>query len=130
MATKRDITDIIAGDDYGVDRIIHNVPAGETVVKAWLTIKERVTDDDADALVQLEITDTGTVDGLITDTGTDQLTERTAALTFELSADETLQLVPRTPYPYDIQVLLSNGKVATSDIGNIITKQGVTQVTS
>jgi hypothetical protein len=130
MATKRDITDVIAGDDFGIDRVVSRVPAGVNVTKAWLTIKERVDDADADALLQITIAALGTNAGQITNVGYDTPQGRKADLTFELSKTDTLKLTPKKPYPYDIQLLFDNGKIGTSDIGAIIAKQGVTQATS
>ncbi|KKM65979.1 hypothetical protein LCGC14_1485870, partial [marine sediment metagenome] len=44
-----EIKDFVAGDDLQITRTITNVPSGAVLTKAWLTIKFRQDDADADA---------------------------------------------------------------------------------
>ena len=121
------ITNFVAGDDLTVTRTITGVPAGDTLAKAWLTVKRRQRDLDAAAIFQKEITPVdvpGT--GEITDTGGDG----TGAVRFDLADEDTLLLEPLRGYYYDIQVLTANGFIYTPETGRMTALRGYTDADS
>ncbi len=107
---------LVAGDSYTLTRSVTGVPAGKTLAKAWLTVKYAADAiaPDADAkVVQLAIAGTLGADGQITDTGADTV----AALSFILTATNSLLLV--AALEYDFQVKASDGKIYTIESGTL-----------
>jgi len=119
-----EIKDFVAGDDLQITRTITNVPSGAVLTKAWLTIKFRQDDADADAIIQKAIT-TSNVPGTgqITDDGAG---DQSAAVRFDLTDTDTAKLHRGIKYWYDIQVLTDGGAVYTPEIGIITARQGIT----
>lgn len=121
------------GDDYDIDIPLARVPAGQRLVKAWLTIKTNPSDDDAHALIQKVITTTADADGnqIVDDGGA---TRRNgygrAELHWTLLASETLLLPAGPDLPFDVQVRSSAGKNATIDKGVFRADQAITQAVS
>lgn len=115
------IIDIYEGQDYEINRTITDVPAGDTLAKAWLTLKTSI--DDADpGLVQKEITSVNVAGtGQITDTGADT----TGAVRFDLVPADTALPTPGTAVPYDIKVRTTAGKVYPVEKGVFTTVQRV-----
>lgn len=107
------------GDDYDVIRTVTVIPSGDSIAKAWLTVKQNDTDLDASALVLLAITTASTAEGQITDSGAGDLS---GAITFRLAPAHT-RLIGTTLRKYDIQVKSTNGKVYTVETGNIVAEQ-------
>lgn len=123
-AINSSITGFCAGNDVDVNRIVPSVPATQTIAKAWLTIKAKVSDADAAALLQKVILPGAVVgQGQITDVGA----SGTAVLFFQLQDTETLALPADTPVPYDIKVLTSAGKLYTTEKGLYLSTAQVTQ---
>lgn len=119
------IAGYVAGDDLTVSRDVLNIPAGRTLAKAWLTVKNLDTDADP-GLVQKTITSVAGADGQITDTGADG----TGALLFKLSATDTgTTLVAGKTYVFDIQAKFDDNTIATLEKGTISFVQGVTATT-
>ncbi len=111
------ITDLVVEDDYDLETSILGVPSGAVLEEAWLTIKEDVSDDDADAILQKVITSISVSDvGQITDTGA----SGTGNVVFQLTAAETDTLVPGQIYYYDIQVKTDTNKHSTREKGILI----------
>jgi hypothetical protein len=125
MPTFNDkITNFVAGDDLEITRTISGVPAGSALTRAWLTIKGRPTDADADAVLQKVITVAdvpGT--GQITDDGG---TTGVAAVRFDLTAADTDRLTPVQIYYFDLQVETDAGKIYTPDMGTIVARGQIT----
>ncbi len=121
------ISGFAVGDDLEVYRTITNVPTGETVEVAWLTVKENLTDTDDVAFFKKEI---GLVldnsQGIVQDPGS----SGTAILRFFLTAEDTAELgnpIRETKaYFYDIQVRIINGRIYTPETGKITGKSQVT----
>lgn len=111
------------GDDIEVRRTITRIPTGQTVSKAWLTIKTDIAHTDAEAVVQKEI-DTNSVAGVgqIENTGG----AGTAVLRFELTKTDTKLLAPGKSYYHDVQLLTSAGKISTPFRGKTAAKSQVT----
>lgn len=121
------ISGFAVGDDVEVYRTVSNIPAGETVAKAWFTAKAALADLDAAALVQKIITPSMDIaQGIISDTGG----SGTAILRFFLTPSDTAQLGNPVRgvagFPYDIQLKTSGGRIFTAEIGVITATAQVT----
>lgn len=118
---------VVAGDDLDVTRTVLNVPATQTLTKAWLTFKTNVTDLDNVALLQKVITPSAVAgQGQITDTGA----SGTGTLLFQLSGANTLALPVSKNTPYDVKVLTSAGKIYTVEHGKYMAAPRITIATS
>jgi hypothetical protein len=127
MAIKNaKIRDQTAGDAFSVRRAVPDLPAGRTLAKAWLTIKQNQTDLDAAAKLQLTITTTPTSQGQIVDASG----VAANALTFTVTAVQSAQVGAARRFFYDIQVKLDNGEIATPELGTLQLDQGVTDATT
>jgi hypothetical protein len=117
------IKDFCVGDDFDLRCRVSKIPAGQTVTKAWLTIKIDENDLDAAAVIQKEIT-TANVAGVgqIEDAGA----TGTAVLRFDLTRTDTLLLTPDSPYFHDVQIKSGN-KISTPFKGMTIAKQQITR---
>ena len=125
MPDFRDRIDVFCvGDDLDVRRTVRKIPAGQTVVEAWLTIKEDEEDSDAEAVLQKHITGTDVpgTGAIEADGSTDQI----AVLRFDLTAADTLLLEADAPYFHDVQIKTSAGKLNTPFKGMTIAKQQIT----
>jgi len=112
------------GDDVSILRTVTGLLSGQSLVKAWLTIKSRFTDTDSEALLQLEITTVDSAAGQITEDGTGDVE---GELLFRIAgATDYENLVALKNYPYDIQVLLDDGVIATLEVGRIRWERQVT----
>jgi hypothetical protein len=98
------IDDFAVGDDFDITRTITGIPDGQTIQKAWLMIKERSEDDDADAIITKTITAGTTTPGTITDTGADG----TGEIRFHILTADSILLTPRRSYRLGIKVEMSN----------------------
>lgn len=106
----------VKGDDLDVIRTVTNIPAGQTVTQAWLTVKAAgggadpgIFQKDIDSIedaAQGHITDNGSGDG-------------TAVLKFYLTGTNTKLLTPGQSYDYDIQIKTSANKHYTPEIGKL-----------
>jgi hypothetical protein len=123
---RQKIKDFVCGDSLIVQRTIRRIPSGLTLTKSWLTVKDVVTDLDADAIFQKTITATLSSAGQITDTGSDGV----GTVRFTLSHAETILLTPGVSYFFDIQVVLSDGGLFTVSKGTIKGLQEITIATS
>lgn len=117
------IDDIVAGNDYTLTRTITAVPAGAVLAKAWLTVKRRRSDADADAIAALEITSTVSASGQITDTGADT----SGAVVFYLSDTQTGAMLSGRWYAFDLKVLTDGGALYTPESGRMRARGAVTR---
>lgn len=115
-----------AGDDWTIRRRVVNIPTGQTLTKAWLTVKMSLDEEDSAAIIQ-KVVDTSEVDGVgcIEDNGAGG----TGVVRFDLTKDDTVKLRPWQTYYYDMQVKTSQNKYDTPDDGTIIAKPQVTRAT-
>ena len=118
------IRNVVAGDDFGVERTVSDLVAGTSCTKAWMTVKTVATDADVNAKFQKVITTTN-VNGVgqIEDNGA---TTTEVSLRFDCTRSDTILLTPGVAYFYDIQILLSTGEIYTPETGTFTTIQGVT----
>jgi hypothetical protein len=102
-----EIDDFTVGDDLDIVRTVSAIPDGQTIVRAWFTVK--VFEASPTALFQKEITTSLSDDGIISDN----------ELTFTLTPDDTALLSGDNRQWYDIQVETSAGKFYTPERGTI-----------
>lgn len=120
------ISSVVAGDDLDIIETVLQIPAGQTLVMAWLTFKADPSVADP-GLLQKVITLLATVgQGQITDDGADG----TGMLLFQLSGTNTLALPVGKKTPYEIKVKTSAGKIYTAEQGNYFANRRLTQATS
>lgn len=115
-----EIENFVVGDDLDIVRSISNIPTGQTVTEAVLTIK--VFESGATALIEKTITAVLSDDGLISDTGASGIAE----VTFTLTDTDTALLSPGNWHYFDIQVTTSAGKIYTPEKGKIKGEIGIT----
>ena len=109
-----EIKNFVSGDDLDVIRTIGNLPVGQTIAKAWFTVKTKKLD--TTPLFQKIITTVNVLgQGHITDIGGDEI----GAVRFELTAADTKLLVNKKVFFFDIQIRTSAGKVFTPELGRI-----------
>lgn len=120
------IDGFVVGDDLEVRRAVTDIPTGQTLTKAWLTIKTSLSQLDSE-ITQKVITTTdvpGT--GAILDDGTG---DAAGVLRFDLSPADTVKYAKqriRQVFYFDIQVQTSGGKLYTPFKGTV---DGEPQVT-
>lgn len=116
---------IVRGDKFPIRRYLTGIPTGQTVTRAWLTVKLNKTDLDAAAIFQKEIVVGTVVDvGEIEDAGGTGV----ATLRFDLTAVNTRAMTAGERYYYDMQVLLSGGNVRTfetGEVGSVLAEIGI-----
>lgn len=122
------ITGITVGDSFQVIRVIASgIPAGETIVKAWFTIKASVRDLDVAAKLQKIITESTLAGvGMITE----NVAGSSAILRFDVNPVDWAALRAGKTYRYDIQVKTSGGGIYTPESGTFLATPEVTQATT
>jgi hypothetical protein len=113
----------VYGDDVDVIRTVTGMDSGQSIDKAWLTIKQRFTQEDSAALLQHEITQVLTPAGQVTDPGSGSVG---GELLFRIVDTDYDDLLPLKAYLYDIQVLLSDGVINTLEVGTVMWEKQVT----
>ena len=128
------LKDLFKQNRFSVTVRFHDIPAAETLTKAWLTIKASPQDADPGVL-QKAITNVLSAGiGQITDVGTvdpnDEDGDKIAVARFDFVNADTAALQTGRPYLIDFQALLSGGGPITGDVGTIVFSERVTQATS
>lgn len=122
------IEDFVVGDDLKIVRTVTTIPAGDSLAKAWLTVKRRESQTDAEATFQKVITGSYAAgQGHITDSGAG---DTIGGLFFELLAADTVLLTGDVSYYFDVQVKTANGAIYTPEKGTLTGRKQVTQATS
>lgn len=119
MATtlrRSDGKNFVAGDDVDVNVTVQGVPSGVSIVKAWITFKERRADT---SFVLQEILTSGF-------TGATEV-----SFTFLLTHESTVLFSAARKYFFDVQVKTNDGKLGTpiSD-GEVVFEQQTTVETA
>lgn len=120
------IEGFVVGDDLQVRRTIGNIPATQTVIKAWFTIKSQVSDLDPGIMQKVITQSDNPGTGRIEDAGA----SGTAIVRFDLTPADTLLLTPKTKYWFDIQLRTSLPGTYTSNFGYIRSSAQVTDAVS
>lgn len=113
------IADIYTGDDYAYDLIVSDIPAGQTVISGWLTIKEFATDDDSESIISKNIGTGLTAAGQITVSGV------YTRMYFIVPRAETRLLNHLGEYEYSIKALTSANFAKTVAQGTLVATLGV-----
>lgn len=92
------------GSSLSYDATVTSVPAGTTLAKAILMVKESFSDADEDALITKTIYPGATLSGQITDTGADG----TGQLVFVIDNDDVDALDTGRLYISGVKVILDN----------------------
>lgn len=116
-----------AGDDLivrrTIDRAASDFIAGETVTRAWMTVKSSRSDLDADALVQKDVTTSDVAGtGQVENDGTGDVDP---VVRFDLVGSDTEGLTRPSKY-YDIQLKTSENRIVTVEVGTILAETQVT----
>ena len=127
MAIYRNIDDFTAGNTYAIIR--NTTPASngfDLPSDAWFTVKNNLTDNDSMAVLQVHITTSGTVNGLITINP-----DNSSVLTFISLVTNSYNMQPLGTFFYDIKIkMLPSGYVYTLETGKLFTTEGVTTLPS
>ncbi len=125
---RETINDFVRGDSVQIPRTVTITDIlPNTLDKAWMTIKRRVSDSDAAAMLQKTITPVVSTDGHIDEVGS---MSAAGHLYFLLTADDTNAMDPWRIYHYDIKVLSSGGHANTVEMGTITAAAAITQASS
>ena len=120
------INRFVIGDHLTVQRDV-TVPSGVTIALAWLTVKRKYSDVDANAIIQKRITTAEVVaSGYISNPGSNGA----GTVKFYLLPDDTDNLTAYSHYFYDIQVKYSDDKISTEELGVITAYPQVTITTT
>lgn len=113
------------GDDVDVRRIVTDLPTGQTVTNAWLTIKEKLEQMDTEAIISKAIT-TANQSGIghIEDDGAGDLS---ATLRFDLREIDTKLLKPLRAYHHEVKIRTNANKVSRPFVGLTIAEDRVTR---
>lgn len=122
-ALNQKITNKVRGDDIPVIRRYVDLPAGDPILKARLTVKSTDTEAADPGIFQILITTVQSASGIIEDATTPEI-----VLQFIISKVQSLLLAAGTNYYYDIQVDTTGGYTYTCEKGTIKLEKQVTIV--
>ena len=111
----------VRGDDIPIIRRYVDLPEGDPVIKARLTVKTNTSTADP-GIFQLTIDTTEQPSGVIEDGTTPEV-----LLTFVISKVNSLLMSATITYLYDIQVDTQGGRTYTCEKGTIKLEEQVTQ---
>lgn len=123
MAVYRYIDDFTVGDTYKLNRTIPNVPNGQLVTDAYLTVKASTTDNDASAMFALHITTDETTHGMVAN-----YDDESATLSFIVLPADSAMMYGSETYLYDIHITLDSGEKYGLESGKLFTAPIVLQV--
>ncbi len=127
------ISGYVAGDKLNVRRIVSNIQTGRTLIKAWLTIKNVLTDADPGVIQKVITTaaNPGTGQIIAPGDGTGGQPIGTGDILFELTMTDTgTTLGPNKQFVFDVQLKFDNAEIATLSYGEIWLVRGVTDAGS
>ncbi len=125
---RETINDFVRGDSYQLPRTVTiSDILPENLAKAWFTVKRRIVDTDAQAILHKTITTVLSADGQIDEAGS---AIADGHLYFLLTAADTNAMQALTLYYYDIKVLSSAGDAKVVESGRITSSASVTQASS
>lgn len=125
-AFNNSLKPIVRGDTRKIERTFTGLPTGETITKAWLTVKTTPSVSDP-GLFQVEITTSATSSGQITDASS---SDGQIAMYFIISGTNSALATGGAEYIYDIQVKTSTDTIHTLVMGTVTFFDGVTAATS
>lgn len=121
------VENLVAGDTWKFNRTHTSLPTGVTIQKVYFTVKDNPEQDDADAVIQVFITDTLSVNGQITDntTTSDGVIEFNVIVPSSLTNISTLK-----SFFYDFEGIATDDSVYTFETGLIRPLQGYTDAST
>jgi hypothetical protein len=125
-AFNNSLRPIVRGDTRKIERTFTGLPTGETIDKAWLTVKTTTSASDP-GLFQVEITTTLSSGGQITDASS---SDGQIGMYFIINGTQSGSATGGAEYIYDIQVKTSTDTIHTLVMGTITFYDGVTAATS
>lgn len=88
---------------------VTGIPVASLISQAWLSVKTRSTDSDANAVLQKNITSSLVAgSGQVSDTGA---TDTIGELTFLFTAAQTATLTAGRDYAWDVKMALNSGEI-------------------
>jgi hypothetical protein len=124
MTDRTSLRDAVIGNSYQIERTVSDVPAGETATDAWFTLKRRLTDSDAHAVLQKHITVASVIaTGVVIN---DSPSSGTAILQFNIGPDDWAATLPQVLHHYDIKMKTSGGAEYTFEFGDFVAEGQVT----
>lgn len=126
-AFNNSLRPIVRGDTRKIERTFTGLPTGETIDKAWLTVKTTTSASDP-GLFQVEITTTLSSGGQITDASS---SDGQIGMYFIINGTQSGSATGGAEYVYDIQVKSAGtGAIHTLVMGTVTFVDGVTAATS
>jgi len=126
-AFNNSLRPIVRGDTRKIERTFTGLPTGETIDKAWLTVKTTTSASDP-GLFQVEITTTLSSGGQITDASS---SDGQIGMYFIINGTQSGSATGGAEYVYDIQVRSAGtGAIHTLVMGTVTFVDGVTAATS
>lgn len=120
------ISELVRGEDRSLPRTVDLTSIdGDSLSKAWLTVKTSPHDADADAIFQKIITPVLNADGQIDSVGGGSPIQ-SGHLYFLIPSADTLKLVANVFYFYDIKALSSGSAKKVLETGKIVATEQVT----
>jgi hypothetical protein len=117
---------IVRGNNYTHRVTVSNIPEGDGLTQAYLTVKEEFWDTDEAALFQKSVVALNSIgQGQIEDTGS---ASGIAIIRFDFLPVDTVKLHEFFSYVYDVKYITVSGKAETEEMGTIITKPRVTRI--
>lgn len=121
------IRGVTRGDSFQIIRTVDNIPEGESVTKAWLTIKLNPGRTDSEAALQKAIT-------IVDVPGTGLITNGSPVgsvdLRFDISGTDWDRIVAGQLYRHDIKILTDGGGIYTCERGTFVADSEITQARS
>lgn len=122
------ISDVVRGESRLLAYVIEDMEDldGDTLSKAYLTVKANDTDPDEAAIFQIQITPVFATEGQIDIVGGGP-SFADGHMYFLLSSADTLAAEADVPYHYDVLVFSSGGAGKVVDAGRILFAERITQ---
>ena len=111
------------GDNVSITVTVTSVPPGDTLAKAWMTVKVALADADPGLYQKVILPSAVAGQGQILDTGS----SGTGILRFDLQQADTALMSPGVQYFYDIQAKTAGGLIGTLELGAITCTAQVTK---
>jgi hypothetical protein len=122
------LKDYVIGDDTEIAFELTEWPAGVVLAKAYFTVKRSLSDADAEAVIQREVTTILSAEGQVTASGSNGTA--TGYFLIRHQDSEWADIKPGSPYHFDIQPITDQSTVQTPIIGTISFQKGATDATS
>src|SRR5262245_13966407 len=122
------IDELVRGEDREFDLTVMNMDeiGGDSLARAWFTVKSSPNDTDAAAIFQKEITTSLTAAGRIDVPGGGSPIQN-AHMFFNIPSSDTLKLEADIYYFYDVKALSSGNAKKVLESGRLIAVEQITR---